>query len=330
METQFHVLLTGAGFTHNFGAPLAADVSSVILSHQSVKDSPRLRAALIENSNYEDVYYEVMTDDSYSKEERQAITEAVSTAYDHIDETVRSYTFTKDSPYPVNIYGVQEFIDLFSGDQNLQGYFFTLNQDLFLERHYYNGTTPTMPGTSGTRGFSSLFAHAKLEEGDKLELPDRDELEPRKAEVASKPFLYVKLHGSSNWYSADGQRRLVIGRGKKAQIEQEPALAWYFEMFENVVGVSARRLLTVGYGFADEHINDVIADGVARGLEVHLLSPSSQSATQQKVCSSHRGQEIWRGLYGYYPYSLRQMFPSDQSKTAAWKHVRQGFFESES
>jgi hypothetical protein len=270
-----------------------------------------------------------MTDTSYLSEEKDAIAAAVRAAYDHIDETARAYTFTVDSPYPVNIYGVQKFIDHFSGGTQQPGFFFTLNQDLFVERHYYNGTTPTMPGISGTRGFSSLFAHATLEQGDYLTLPGTQGLDHAKSQLSGARFFYVKLHGSSNWCSSDGQQRMVIGHGKKEQIQSEPLLAWYFELFESVITTAARHLLTVGYGFGDEHINDVIANGVSKGLRLHVLSPSSQAAMGDRVRGSHRGEEIWNGLYGYYPYTLLQLFPADQSESPAWNHLKVSLFQTD-
>jgi hypothetical protein len=329
MHTQARVLLTGAGFTHNFGAPLASGISSILLAHPAIRESTRVRTALLNDPHFEDIYHEVMTEDAYRPEEKDAIAAAVRSAYDYIDETVRAYTFTPDAPYPVNIYGVQRFIDRFSGNSQRPGFFFTLNQDLFLERHYYNGTIPTMPGISGTRGFSSLFAHAKLNQGDSFTLPGPRELEHAKTQPDRPSFFYVKTHGSSNWLSSDGQQRMVIGHSKKEQIQREPMLAWYFELFNEVVGTSAHHLLTVGYGFGDDHINEVIANGVCNGLRLHILSPSPQSATRERVCRSHRGDEIWAGLYGYYPYTLLQLFPPDQSQTPAWNLLRTSFFESD-
>jgi hypothetical protein len=40
-----------------------------------------------------------------------------------------------------------------------------------------------------------------------------------------------KLHGSSNWRTADAGRMLILGGGKKAAIARYPVLSWYFDEF---------------------------------------------------------------------------------------------------
>lgn len=325
MNAKQHVFLTGAGFTHNFGAPLATDIWSTTLSHPKVQAIPRVREALLRDSNFEDVY-DLITTGDYSSEEKEAIKEAVTFAYAHVDDSVRSYSFAPGSPYPVNIYAVQKFINMFSGSKGQPGFFFTLNQDLFVERHYYNGTPPSMPGIASNRGFSSLFAHAKLAQSDKVTLPSSDQLAGLESEMSRETFFYLKLHGSSNWYSADGQQRMVIGCRKSGRIDGEPLLAKYFDIFKRVLLTPARRLLSLGYGFGDEHVNDVIADAIKQGLQLHILSPSLQSSTKERICKSHRGGEIWKGLFGYYRHTLLELFPQDQSTTAAWNSLKTGFF----
>jgi hypothetical protein len=57
------VLLTGAGFTHNFGAPLASGMWSEILNNRRVRETPRIREKLISNFNFEAVYNAIVTGD---------------------------------------------------------------------------------------------------------------------------------------------------------------------------------------------------------------------------------------------------------------------------
>ncbi len=52
---------------------------------------------------------------------------------------------------------------------------------------------------------------------------------------SSSKYFYVKLHGSWNWYSSDGMKKMVIGRNKINQINTEPVLLRYFEIFKEVL-----------------------------------------------------------------------------------------------
>lgn len=66
----------------------------------------------------------------------------------------------------------------------------------------------------------------------------------------------------------------------------------------------------MGYGFGDEHINNVIADAIRDcGLKLYVVSPKLPSEFREMLTplnsfvagrDVHRGTELWEGLYGYY------------------------------
>ena len=121
---------------------------------------------------------------------------------------------------------------------------------------------------------------------------------------------------------------MVIGRGKRDQIMREPLLAWYFDVFKEVLYQPETRLLSIGYGFGDEHINEVIANAVvSHGLRIYIISPSSPGAFRERLPETHRGTDIWNGLGGYFPYAFREMFPADQSISRGWQAVQSQYFE---
>jgi hypothetical protein len=64
-----------------------------------------------------------------------------------------------------------------------------------------------------------------------------------------------------------------MGGQKALSIDQFPVLTWYREQFKNWLSRSATRLMVVGYGFGDRHINDAIGEGVERGLKLFLIDP---------------------------------------------------------
>jgi len=328
MQSTDRFLLTGAGFTHNFGGPLARELWAMIFSHPRLQKVPTLRELFLQNFDFEDVYYSVM-EGSYPPAVKQALGLVVSEAYDAIDDAVRDFKSGGHSPFPVNIYGVQELIAAFSGTRKYPGFFFTLDQDLFVERHYYNGPRLQLPGMQTRQNWFSGNARKPLERQDYCQAPTEPELAVAKVSLLhGNEFYYLKLHGSCNWKSSSSPQHMVIGRGKEQQIKLEPLLAWYLELFKIVLSKDESKLLVIGYGFADTHVNNVIADAVVNtGLRLYVVSPQSPSAFQASIQKNPRGDEIWRGLGGYYQYTLAQLFPADKSETAAWRTVKRQFFE---
>ncbi|MEW6358595.1 MAG: SIR2 family protein [Planctomycetota bacterium] len=327
MGSTNRFLLTGAGFTHNFGGPLATQLWAMIFNHPRVQASPSLRSQFLDNFDFEDVYYSVMEDEHLS-DARDGLDVAVSEAYDAIDATVRDFTFRTGSPFPVNIYKVQNLIAAFSGTSSDPGFFFTLNQDLFVERHYYNGPRPVLPAIQLHGQWFGGNSSAPLTETDYCQVPAENELKQEKSKFTTgHEFCYLKLHGSCNWRSSGGSRQMVIGRGKEGKIQREPLLAWYFDVFREVISKGNRRGLVIGYGFADKHVNDVLAEAVVKhGLRLSVVSPESPSSFHEGLLGKHRGQEIWTGLGAYYECSLAQLFPADQSESSLWGAMRREFF----
>jgi hypothetical protein len=322
MNAKEHVLLTGAGFTKNFGAPLASEMWSLILGHPALEAAPRVREALLSDFDFESVYNAVMNG-QFDTGEKEAVSKAVNDAYGYIDSIVRAYNFTTGAPYPIDSHKVQKLIARFSGTTHEPGFFFTLNQDLLVERKYYNGPRPSLPGIQHRQDWFSSFDWP-LRDADRCVLPPA--VAPVPTLFAGSGFFYVKLHGSANWSTPDGQRTMVIGRAKDAQITSVELISRYLDAFKSVLCGGRRRLLCIGYGFADPHINDVIADGVRSGLGIFVLSPVAPHVFKAHLQHQHRGDEIWSGLAAYFPFDLKTLFPADQSITDQWKLVSQRFF----
>jgi hypothetical protein len=161
----------------------------------------------------------------------------------------------------------------------------------------------------------------ELKSSDYCILPTKNEFNREKDSLldSGNSFL-IKLHGSYNWKSSDGSRAMVIGRGKTEQIKNEPLLEYYFDIFRKVLSQNQRRLLVIGYGFGDEHINSVIADAVVNhSLKIYILSPESPKKFKEKLCEGCKTVEtinIWNGISGYFQCVEDVLFMSrnDQAK----------------
>lgn len=314
------MLLTGAGFTHNFGGFLAREMWSKIFNNPLVQANDEARKLLLSDFDFESVYSAKM---SRGEETIKVIREAVEAAYKDLDETVKNWGFNHDNPTALNTYGLGELFNFISSKGSDKGWFFTLNQDLYMERK------------NGYRSPGASFGQPSVDKdgggGVKLvTLPDQAGIE--KAKSVLNNASYIKLHGSYGWISSHGGNQMVIGKNKASDIDQEPLLKWYFEIFQNLIYEGGKKLLIIGYGFADNHINDILLKGVQEhDLNLYVINPTDPETFKNKLEGKpahlvsyevSKYIKIWDGVKGYFPYTLRQIFPPDQSKTTIFQEIK--------
>lgn len=325
-----NTLLTGAGFTKNFGGLLAKDMWSKMFNSPRLRDFPRLKDMLREDYDYESVYAKIL-EGQYTEPEKQTITNVIHQAYRELDEISRQWTYTRDAPYPVNIYGVNRFISLFAGDSTQIGLFFTINQDLFIERHY-NSTSASIihPGVRKIPDAHHIISRIPIEKSDYVRLPSEAEISGDVTNpLTASNFHYIKLHGSYGWKSSSETNRLVIGSNKEEQIAAEPLLSWYYNLFTQALRTQDAKLMIIGYGFKDRHINKVLAKAcVENGLRLFAISPTEQSEFMEHLRTIEEyGDTIYKSIAGYFPYTLLDIFPADQSESHALREIRRSYFE---
>jgi len=327
IEINRQILLTGAGFTKNFGGFLSGEMWAQIFNSCHIRPYKELGKILRHDFDYESVYNRVLVGGN-SSEETTALERALLDAYKQLDQRIRNL-HTNQVGGAVDLTKLRMILDRFSGSGNVRGYFFTLNQDLFIERWHLSDTQLWVPGISN---HVSRRKEAALSDEDIIALPTAEMMKKhRERNDDSKistygRFQYIKLHGSWNWRASDGKSGMVIGRGKETRIMQEPLLSWYLKTFESVLSKDGRKLLVVGYGFRDRHINEVLAHSVNEyGLELYVLSPlpPDEFEHQLKLHAFGLSNErhslsgvLWRGLAGYFQGDLRDVCPKGQSSSS--------------
>jgi len=327
------VLLTGAGFTNTVDAPLAKGMWDWIFQKEHIRKHPRLREALLDDLNFEDVYQKVIFGD-YTVQEKIAFGAAVLSAYKDLDDIIRN-----GSPWEhVGHYALDGLINSFNGTSERKGFFFTLNQDLYVERWYVNGERPYLPGVPPQNVWfnGDVERRGEMEERRYITLPTESQLEPYKRQFLARgtSFCYLKLHGSFNWRSSDGTQQLVIGAQKEDQIRREPALSWYLDIFEYVLNQPERWMLVIGYGFQDHHINLVLAKAVTNSnLRFVVVTPSEKEQLFETMKKAPHGKDLMKGFSGHVNYRLNQIFPKGQSvglrdvNSAGWRLLKVSFFD---
>src|SRR3990172_5249661 len=85
------LLLTGAGFTKNFGGYLAEEMWSKIFNNPKLNKAGSLKTRLRNEFNFENIYSEVFNDDKrYPKPEIEIFKEVVNEAYQLMDVEIQS------------------------------------------------------------------------------------------------------------------------------------------------------------------------------------------------------------------------------------------------
>ncbi|MDJ0794370.1 MAG: SIR2 family protein [Woeseiaceae bacterium] len=270
---KFYVLL-GAGFSHNWGGWLANEVLDYLIGCPEI--DRQLKRLLLKHDNrggFEAALSELQErrgNDKGKDGQLDRLENAVIQMFCDMNRAFSSIPFE----FSDNVrFSVAKFLARFDS-------IFTLNQDLLLEKHYLNENISLLsdgkwngwaiPGTLQQYSRSrSYYAN-----------PDADIwMEDADMTVKKNHQPYIKLHGSSNWYLYRDFRyhgpkpMLVIGGGKQATISKS-LLRYNFQTFEDSLCSSGVRLMIVGYGFADSHINDVIHSAATENdAEIFVVDP---------------------------------------------------------
>jgi hypothetical protein len=303
------VLLTGAGFTKPFGGYLASEMWAAILNQPEVQDSPKLLDEMRACLNYETVYANIQAQGT--EQDKQGLSAAIRNAFKQMDDDIRTYKPKSRGG------GCCELVTRIV-QEKAPTFIFTLNQDMFFERCHSGRKITVFPGVP--EHLDQFNEYADDSSKFSLRLPSAEELESRKIDFYKDGFAqiaYVKLHGSQGWLSYDGSNAMVIGTEKASVIEKEPLLKWYFSLFEEVINRTDTRLLVVGYGFRDDHINLCIVNAIKKGLKLHVISPQlpQDFKDQFKIPDGGDydrqvplGDELWAGLTQYWPATLPEFF----------------------
>jgi len=90
-KSKKHILLTGAGFTRNFGGFLADKMWEKIFNNKELQTYNSLRKHSMNTFDFESAYYEVMKNNYYKLEEKNVFTKSIEKAYNDMDNILRNW-----------------------------------------------------------------------------------------------------------------------------------------------------------------------------------------------------------------------------------------------
>jgi hypothetical protein len=267
------ILLTGAGFSYNWGGMLASEVFSYLIGCDEIDDE--LRRLLWRDRNFEDVLAALQraTDDE-GKRRYQLLVSALAGMFNGMGQAFMQREFEFRNP-PDTRYSLQSFLARFDA-------IFTLNQDTLLEQKYIPLVGPPKWGRAHLPGIKYLGSPQLTGSVyDRIAV-----MEPNPGDFQMPPGIqpYIKLHGSCNWNDGpSGGRILIMGGQKAVSIGQFPILTWYHQQFRNMLMRAGARLMVIGYSFSDAHINDAIMDAIKRGdLKLFLDDPAGDKILDKR------------------------------------------------
>lgn len=325
-----NVLLLGAGFSKNWGAPLAAEVFNSLIADREVRANAAIRDLLFQHQRTDGfegalgaLQNEFARSPDRARDHLLLLQGAVSRVFGRINTALgrKQLDGAQDRFVQDRERQVGRFLTKFD-------YIFTLNQDLLLEMHYFGQGMELMgdPGRWAGGGSPGLVAEGTISDhlfpiAGRLWMPG----DPLNVSVEARIQPYFKLHGSTNWRITDRRELMIMGGGKARNIREIPILQRYQEIFSELLQQAGMRLTIVGYGFRDDHINQVLKAAVQQhGQCMFVMDPRGsdlaymENQTRNSIYSPSDFEAWYKdGLYSAATTSLPALLAGDSLEKEA-------------
>jgi hypothetical protein len=259
-------LLTGAGFSRNWGGWLASEAFEYLLGAPEIDEHLRyeLWKTKTHGGGFEGAL--AVVQDAYqtnrspeNKRRLDGMTGALIGMFNSMNQAFVKQRLEE----PPNDLRVKSFLSSFDA-------IFTLNQDTLLEDHYVGNVrwSQKWPGSylpymERMKPESPIYTYLDAPMTPAGHFTACLELQP-----------YYKLHGSYHWFSGD-ERLLVMGGNKAGNIRAFDVLAKYHREFAESLGKPNTHLMIIGYSFGDAHINEAIGKAADGGkLRIFIIDPA--------------------------------------------------------
>lgn len=260
-----YLLGAGSSYLNGGGYPLAYELWNLI--KDSIADAAKradIQAKLDGGANGIEEALDLLDDGG-----------ANDTPYRHLVTAALADLFVAKTP-PLDLH--VEFVRRIARRTDPSTKVFSLNYDPLIERAATLARVRVVDGFLGAE--YSYFDSAVFEERiGRI----RGTHKGKQFEETVKPIHLLKLHGSLGWYEspADGVRRCGFGatpppgtrrlmippQRRKAADTMYPPYSALWSTFRGCLGHNAapiNRLVCIGYGFGDEHVNAVIEPALGR------------------------------------------------------------------
>ena len=311
-----HILLLGAGFSRNWGGWLASEAFEYLLGHPNIISNNTLKQLLWNKQlkgGFEEALAQLQDDSNTNpdihKRNLEFLESAILDMFNLMNEAFKN----------INDWDLQgitktvgrSFADFLSKFDAI----YTLNQDLLLEYHYIGNSSNGYLPDIKVHGVEVVNLY---EPNQKWALSKLTPTTHDDSSSNSQPIY--KLHGSSNWVNDHGTPLLILGGNKQSAINKLPILGEYLKNFATDLNLPNTRLMVIGYGFGDLHINELIESGIDHGLKMFNINPDGAEQAIKQNSTRNSGhiavdsslEEVFKKLIiGASRRSLKEIFSSD-------------------
>jgi hypothetical protein len=283
-------------------------------------EAEKLRSMVKREFNYENLYEDVLRSSEFSEDEKNLFFKAVLGAYEALDDVIREFRQAFYSSDILDLNRIRDFFERLSGKPKERGFLFTLNQDIFIERYCYGGNIgPSLPGLQVENKRFVSKESRPLQEIGYVKIAQNDNAGYQKVDFKNQSKLfYVKLHGSYDWRDDDNQEILIIGTNKPSRISSNP------------MSLPNMKLMVIGYGFRDKHINEAIAKAAKESnLKIYILNPQDPETFLFKTLGINQwaSEAIWKAVRGYFQITPKEMFLRNPIHTSVVNDLYKTFFD---
>ena len=264
-------LLIGAGFSHNWGGLLAADFINDLLGAPELDQRCRDLLWAHKGEGFEKALSVLQREGGPSLGRMET---ALSAVFRGMNSAFVAPGFTlefRQGAQAEQDDSVKRFLARFDA-------IFTLNQDLLLESGYCAQAEPPQAFSHRWSGYAFPGMILKVQPPPMSLIPrwcggfcpePGGAVQPRDGHT--QPIY--KLHGSSNWVDETAGRLIIMGGDKVEAINGSKVLRSYAEEFRRRLMEPDARLMIIGYGFGDGHINMAIREAAEAGLKIYIVDP---------------------------------------------------------
>ncbi|MBU0630725.1 MAG: SIR2 family protein [Candidatus Margulisbacteria bacterium] len=286
------ILLTGAGFSCNFGGFLSDEIWALIFNNPLIQANVNIRNKLLNDFNFESVYNDILI--NFPQNDQNIFQNSVIEAFN-----------VQERKIDPNVINDNLFKFIYKID-----YFFTLNQDLLIERYTgknpnYRYKLPHIPAgyPVNSKTLNYYDKHIKIDD-------DKSNIKPIN-HSNNKQKYYIKLHGSKNWFNTN-DHLMILGKQKSKKISTSPLLNEYKTLFEAITKQKAN-ILIIGYSFKDDHINELLINAIENKSNIYVVDIQSPKDFARSIGAFTNDTpfprlfhnislttKIWYGLSGYF------------------------------
>ncbi len=247
-------ILTGAGFSANIGTPVTSALNEQVFTLLHARGHGAA-AHLVRDHGYEKAFDNLEPADESFDQIKRATMDAFL-GIDVLHKTIMPAQVERQRYYAC-LWHMMNILALVGND----GYVFTINYDMLVERFWHVGNNNKVTITRPYLVENEWFYPSSCD----LDLASANAAVDLDAS-AGTGCRYVKLHGSiDRWRSGVYP---VIGATKPDDLNRDALLRRYWTDFQTALDQDNVRLMVIGYGFGDKHINDKLVNATMRGIRI--------------------------------------------------------------